>query len=79
MIEEGAAVADGARVKKSVLLADARVASGSSIKRSIIGPGVELPVGANIERRMVTRIRSGYQAGEQDSVMGELVYTRLEG
>lgn len=78
VIEEGAAVEGGAQVERSVLLAGAKVAGGSSVKRSIIGPGVELPVGADIERRMVTRVRSGYQAGERDSVMGELVYTRLE-
>ncbi len=78
MVEAGSVVRGEARVEKSVLLGDAVVPSGCTVRHSIIGPGVELPPAARIEHRMVTRIRSGYQPGDRDSVMGDLVYTPLE-
>lgn len=78
VVEAGAVVHGEARIERSVLLPDAVVPRGCTIRGSIIGPGVELPAAAAIEHRMVTRIRSGYQPGDRDSVMGDLVYTPLE-
>ncbi len=78
VVEERAIVRSEARIEGSVLLSGAIVPSGCTIRGSIVGPGVELPAAANIERRMVTRVRSGYQPGARDSVMGDLVYTPLE-
>ncbi len=78
VVEAGAVVRSQVRIAHSVLLPDTVVPSGCTIRSSIIGPGVELPAAARIEHRMVTRIRSGYQPGDRDSVMGDLVYTPLE-
>ncbi len=77
VVEAGAVLQAGARVEHSVLLSGAVVPSGCTVRKSIIGPGVELPAAAGIEHRMVTRVRSGYQPGSRDSVMGDLVYTPL--
>ncbi len=78
VVEGGAVVRSEARIEESILLSGAIVPSGCTIRGSIVGPGAELPAGAKIERRMVTRVRSGYQPGARDSVMGDLVYTPLE-
>ncbi len=77
MVAQQAVIGGEARIEHSVLLAGAVVPGGCTIRRSIIGPGVELPDAARIEHRMVTRVRSGYQPGARDSVMGDLVYTPL--
>ena len=77
VIEAGAHVEPGATVEGSLILPGAKVSSGSIIRHSIVGPAVDLPPATTIERRMVTRIRSGYQANTRDSVMGELVYSAL--
>ncbi len=78
VVEAGAIVQGEARIENSVLLPDAVVPDGCTIRGSIIGPSVEIPAAARIEHRMVTCIRSGYQPGDRDSVMGDLVYTPLE-
>ncbi len=78
VVEAGAVVQGDARVEQSVLLSNAVVPAGCTVRGSIVGPSVELPVAARIEHRMVTRVRSGYQPGGRDSVMGDLVYTPLE-
>ncbi len=77
VVEAEVVVRGEARIERSVLLPGAIVPSGCTIRSSIIGPGVELPAAARIEHRMVTRVRSGYQPGVGDSVMGDLVYTPL--
>ncbi len=77
VIEAGAVVRGEARIEKSVLLSGAIVPAGCSIRGSIIGPGIELPVAASIEHRLVTRVRTGHQPGDRDSIMGDLVYTPL--
>lgn len=77
-VDRGARVAAGAEIEDCVLLAQAEVAPGSRIERSILGPGVRLPSAARIERRMINRIRPGYQTGPRDSVMGDLIYTPID-
>ena len=74
VIEPEAVVESGARVEQSILLPGAHVASGSNIQSSIIGPGVHLGA-ANIERRMINPYKTDYQLSDQDSLMGDLVYT----
>lgn len=76
VVEADARVGEGAQLEGTILLAGARVGRGSRIRDSVLGPGVELAA-ADIEARLVSRTRSGYSPGPDDSVMGELVYTRI--
>ncbi len=78
VIESGASVDAGARIEDSVLLPGAKVPEGCVVRRSVLGPNVALPAGSDIERRMVTTIQSGYQPDVPDSVMGGLVYSRID-
>lgn len=79
VVSLGATIGEGARIESCIVLSGAEVAAESKIERSILGPGVRLPPAARIESRMINRIHLGYQAGSRDSVMGDLVYTPVEG
>ena len=76
MIEAWATVEDGVKIEGSVILPGALVASGSMIRSSIIGPGVRIGA-ANIEHRMINQTKTDYQLAEDESVMGDLVYTPI--
>ena len=78
VLEGGARVERGARVEESLLLPGAAVGRGGGAWRSILGPGVILPPGTRVERRLVTVARAGVAPGLDDSVVGGLVYTRLD-
>jgi len=78
VIESDAVVDADTRIEDSLLMPGAKVPQGCTAKHSIIGPNVALPAGTDIERRMVTTIQTGYQPDAPDSVMGGLVYTRID-
>ncbi len=76
VIEAGVVVEDDVKIEGSVLLPGARVASGSRIRSSVLGPGVRLAA-ADIEHRMINQVKTEYQPGADESVMGDLVYTPI--
>lgn len=77
IVEATARVEDGAQVQGSVVLPGAQIRSGCVIQDSIIGPGVALPASTGIERRMIHRTLTGYQPSENETVLGDLIYTPL--
>lgn len=78
VMEAGAAVAPGARVEKSLLMAKSRVGRGSVVRCSILGPGVVLAPQSRLESKLVTRRLAGVSPRRHDSVVGDLVYSPLE-
>jgi NDP-sugar pyrophosphorylase family protein len=78
VLESGSRVERGSRVEESLLLPGAAVGRGGGAWRSILGPGAVLPPGTRVERRLVTVARAGVAPGLDDSVVGGLVYTRLD-
>ena len=79
VIERGAILEAGCRVERSLILDGAHVGAGSRIRRAIVGPGVVVPEGSTIKRRMVTAARADVAPRPTDSIVGGLVYSRLEG
>lgn len=77
VVEAGAVIEAEARVEGSLVLPGARVRSGSRLRDSIVGPEVEVPTGTRISDRLVTPQREA-PVHERDTVLGKLVYTRLE-
>jgi len=79
VIERRAVIGDDCRIERSLVLSGAHIESGSTIRRAIIGPGVVVPAGSTIKRRLVTTARADLAPRAIDSVVGGLVYSRLEG
>lgn len=79
VVERGAAIGAGCRIDRSLILGGARVGAGSSIRGAVIGPGVIVPAGSSIQRRLVTAARADLVPRPGDSVVGGVVYSRLEG
>ena len=77
IVEATARIEDGAQIQGSIVLAGAQIRSGCVIQDSIIGPGVVLPASTGIERRMIHRTLTGYQPSENETVLGDLIYTPL--
>lgn len=77
IVEATARIDEGARVQGSVVLPGAHIQSGCIIQDSLIGPGVVLPASTAIERRMIHRTLTGYQPSENETVLGDLIYTPL--
>ncbi len=78
VIESGARVEAGAEVEGCLLLPGARVAPGCRVVDSILGFGAVLPAETRVERRLVTPVRANVASGSRDSVVGGLIYTRLD-
>lgn len=78
VIEAGASLGENAKVESAVVLPGARVLAKCKIHNSIVGPGAHLPAATNVERRMINRLPLGYQPGDHETVMGDLVYTPFE-
>ncbi|MEO1367052.1 MAG: NDP-sugar synthase [Acidobacteriota bacterium] len=76
-VERGVHVGKGATVKGSVLLEGAQIGAGCRIHSSIVGPDVRLPASSEVERRMVTRLDKRHELRDDESVIGDLVYTPL--
>jgi mannose-1-phosphate guanylyltransferase len=79
VLERGATVGKGCRIERSLILGGAEIGEGSHIRRAIVGPDVPVPDGSTIKRRMVTATRADVSTRPADSVVGGLVYSRLEG
>lgn len=79
LLEAEVTVGRGAEIEGSLLLPQAQVAVGSSVRRCILGPGVCLPAGTRIEGRLVTTLRPGEALRPQDSTVGGLVYSPMDG
>ncbi len=78
VIESGARVEAGAEVAGCLLLPGARVAAGCRVLDSILGFGAALPAETSVEGRLVTPVRANVASGSGDSVVGGLIYTRLD-
>jgi mannose-1-phosphate guanylyltransferase len=78
VLESGARAERGARVRDSLLLPGAVASSGCELSWTILGPAVELPAGAAVKARLVTASRSDVPVPEGGSVVGGLVYSKLE-
>ena len=79
VIERGASLGAGCRVDRSLILDGARIGAGSHIRRAVIGPEVQVPEGSTIKGRLVTVARADVDTRAEDSVVGGLVYSRLDG
>lgn len=79
VLESGSRAERGARVRDSLLLPGAVAGRGCDLRWTILGPDVELPAGAAIKARLVTASRSDVPVPEGGSVVGGVVYSRLEG
>lgn len=77
MVEEGTVVEEEVQLSRSLLLPGAEVGRGSVIVDSIIGPGVVLPASTRVEKRVVHRQTMGHQTSENETVLGDLIYTPL--
>lgn len=78
VMESGARAERGAKVVHSLLLPGAVASRGSRLSWTILGPDVELPIGAAIRARLVTASRSDVPIPEGGSVVGGVVYSKLE-
>ncbi len=78
VIESGARVEAGAEVEGCLLLPGARVAAGCRVVDSILGFDAVLPAETRVERRLVTPVRANVASGSGDSVVGGLIYTRID-
>ncbi|MDY7091428.1 MAG: NDP-sugar synthase [Acidobacteriota bacterium] len=76
-IEAGAVVEAGARIENSLLLPGAHVGRDSRVRDAILGFDALLPPTTYVEGRMVNPQTADFTAGPDDSLLGELVYTRL--
>ncbi|MCB1055871.1 MAG: NDP-sugar synthase [Acidobacteria bacterium] len=76
-IEAGAVVEPGAKIENSLLLPGARVGRGSHLRDAIVGFDTVLPPATRVERRMINPQTADFTAGPEDSLLGDLVYTRL--
>jgi len=79
VIEAGARVAPGARIRRSLVLSGASVGADCRVRDSVIGFSVELPPGTNVENRLVSEARADTPPPPEASVVGGLVYARLSG
>ncbi len=77
VLEGDCRVDSGARVIRSLLLEGCRIGENSWIQDSIIGPGVQLPASTRVEKRMINRSTLAHQPAENETVMGDLIYTPL--
>lgn len=78
VIEAGVKVGAGARIRKSLVLTGASIGAGCKVSDSVIGFSVDLPEGTVVEKRMVTGARADMPPAENASVVGGLVYDRLD-
>lgn len=76
-IEAGTVVEAGAKIENSLLLPGARVGRDSRVRDAILGFDTELPATTHVERRMINPQTADFTAGAEDSLLGDLVYTRL--
>lgn len=76
-LERGVFVGEGAEIKNSMALEEAHIGAGCRIRSSIVGPGVRLPPSSEVEQRMITRLDKRHELRDDESVMGDLVYTPL--
>ena len=79
IVTAGAVVESGAEVHGSLLMPESRVTARCRLRRVVLGPGAELVPGSRIENRLVTRALPGVPMRPQDSLVGQLVYSPLEG
>ena len=78
VIEAGVSVRAGARIRRSVILSGSRVGAGSKVTDSVLGVAVDLPPGTVVDKRLVTPARADTPPSDDASVVGGLVYERLE-
>jgi NDP-sugar pyrophosphorylase family protein len=79
VVERGAVIGPECRIDRSLVLGGAHIGAGSRIRGAVIGPSVIVPGGSSIQRRLVTAARADLVPRPGDSVVGGLVYSRLEG
>jgi mannose-1-phosphate guanylyltransferase len=77
-VESGCAVAEGARLRDSLLLPGARIGEGSRLDGCVVGPGAVLPPETRVRDRMVCRRTATATVPEGSSVVGDLIYAPLD-
>lgn len=77
VLEGDCHIANGARVVRSLLLEGCRVGENCRIQDSILGPGVRLAASTRVERRMINRSTLAHTPTENETVLGDLIYTPL--
>lgn len=78
VIEAGVSVGDDARIRRSLVMSGTTVGAGCRVTDSIIGSSVELSPGTMVENRLVTAARADTKPSEGASIVGGLVYARLD-
>jgi NDP-sugar pyrophosphorylase family protein len=76
VIEAGAILDPGTRVRRSLVLGGARIGRGSHLDRVVVAPEVEIEPESHLEHVMVTPRSWGVAASSRE--VGPLVYTPLE-
>ena len=81
MVESGAAVAGGARLRRTLVLPGARVGRGASLTDSLVGFGARVPDDAEIAGQLITPAADSSNGGplEGGSRVGDLLFTPLAG
>ncbi len=77
-LEAGAQVESHSRLDQVVVLPGGRVGPHCKLHRVIVAPNATLPEGSDVEHRLVTPLSSGRSPGENDSVLGQLVFTPID-
>lgn len=77
-VESGCRVAEGARLRDSLLLTGARIGEGSRLDGCVVGPGAVLPPETRVRDRMVCRRTATATVPEGSSVVGDLIYAPLD-
>jgi len=79
VVERGAVISAGCRIDRSLILDGAVIGSGARLRRAVVGPDVIVPEDSTITGHMVTTMRADLVPRAIDSVVGDIVCSRLEG